>query len=125
MDQRGKTMVDVFGPETLDEINAGIQQVAEALGLTVTIMQTNDEDIAVQTLKATECDAVIINPGGFTVNGKALTEALKALAVPAYEVHASNPSSRGIQSVIQPACKGAICGFGYAGYAMALRALSE
>ena len=128
MDQRGKSQIEIFGPETLEQINAQILLRGEALGLDVEIYQSNDEEAVVgklQQLKKGEIDALIINPGGFTATEGLLPETVGALDVPAYEVHASNPTARGVRSTLLPVCKGAVCGFGYDGYAMALQAISE
>jgi 3-dehydroquinate dehydratase-2 len=127
MDQRGKSQVEIFGPETLEQINAQILQHAKSLGIEVEIYQSNDEDEVVarlRRLETGEIDALIINPGGFTATEGTLPQTVSELAVPAFEVHASNPTARGVQSTLLPVCKGAVCGFGYAGYAMALRAIS-
>lgn len=126
MDERGRTMVEVFGPETLPEINAGIEAHARELGVEVEILQSNDEPALVsrlQSLDATGIDALIINPAGFTTTDGPLPDAIRALPFPAYEVHASNPAARGISSRIGPACRGSICGFGYLGYRLALDAI--
>jgi len=128
MEQRGTTQVEIFGPETLDQINAQITASALASNLQADIVQFNDEQALVNKLGAvTPADyiALIINPGGFTTTTGPLPEALKVLAIPAYEVHASNPASRGVVSTIAPFCKGAMCGFGYAGYGLALQAIRE
>ena len=125
MDLRGKTDVEIFGPETLPEINARIEADASVLGATVDIRQSNSEaEAADWVLAAAESfDALIINPSGFTLSDGELLEALRGLSVPAIEVHASNPSARGVQSTITPLCKGAVCGFGYDGYRIALSGL--
>ena len=128
MDQRGRSQIEIFGPETLEEINAQILLHGKALGLEIEIYQSNDEDAMVgklQRLEQSEIDALIINPGGFTTTEGLLPEAIRELEVPAFEVHASNPAARGVRSTLLPVCKGAVCGFGYAGYAMALQAISE
>ena len=127
MDQRGKVQVDVFGPEKLAEINAQIEDHAARLGLDVEIFHSNDAIEVCNKLFAARgaFAALIINPAGFTVMEGPLPGAIAELGFPTYEVHASNPSARGIRSVIQPVCKGAICGFGYRGYAMALAAIQE
>ena len=75
-------------------------------------------------LLASPASALIINPGGFTTTDGALPEVIDKLPFPAYEVHASNPAARGVRSNIQPVCRGAICGFGYAGYRLALTAIA-
>jgi 3-dehydroquinate dehydratase-2 len=128
MDQRGKTNIEIFGPETLDEINAQIEAHAARLGLEVEIFHSNEEDETIAKLKTASPDefaALVINPSFFTTTEGPLPEVIADLDFPAYEVHGSNPTSRGVQSVIQPVCKGAICGFGYAGYGMALEAIKE
>ena len=128
MDMRGKAQVDIFGPETLEEINAQILGHARALGIEVEIFQTNDEDRAVAKLEAAdpaEFAGVLINPGGFTTTTGPLPETVSKLTFPACEVHASNPSSRGVISTLMPVCQGAICGFGYAGYELGLRAITN
>lgn len=128
MDERGRTLVEVFGPETLPEINAQIEAHARELGLEVEIFQSNDEAAVVGWIQAADpvrIAAMIINPGGFTPTNGPLPDAIRALAFPAYEVHASNPSARGVISRIAPACRGSICGFGYFGYRLALEAIAS
>ena len=128
MDLRGTSQIEIFGPETLDEINAQILHHAEALGLTVEIVQSNDEQALVRKLRSLRSDdfaALIINPGGFTATQGQLPEAISALGIPAYEVHASNPAAREVRSTLLPVCQGGVCGFGYAGYAMVLQAISS
>ena len=127
MDLRGKTQVEIFGPETLDEINAQISQQAKALGLAVEIFQSNDEQEVISKLrglKSGDIDALIINPGGFTAIEGQLPETVSSLGVPAFEVHASNPAARDVRSKLLPVCQGGVCGFGYAGYGMVLQAIS-
>ena len=127
MDQRGKVQIEVFGPDTLDQINARIEADASACGLEVDVFQSNDETETVafvEGLKGKEYIAGIINPSGFTASEGRLPAAIAALDIPFFEVHASNPAARGVKSAILPACKGGVCGFGYAGYGLALRSIS-
>ena len=125
MDLRGRTDVEIFGPETLPEINARIEADATALEVAVEIRQSNSEEEAAEWVRtaADLFDALIINPSGFTLSEGELVDALRGLSVPAIEVHASNPSARGVQSTITPVCRGAVCGFGYDGYRIALGGL--
>ena len=125
MELRGKVDVEIFGPETLAEINARIETAATALDLSVEIVQHNDEAALVSALAgvASEFDAIVINPSGFTVGDGPLPEVLAGLDVPVYEVHASNPSARGVVSRITPVARGAVCGFGYDGYRIALEGI--
>jgi len=126
MDRRGKEQIDVFGPETLEEINAGIRRQALELQIDVEIIQHNDEAVLVtelEELSVGQYDALIINPGGFTMTTGPLPATITRTTTPCFEVHASNPAARGVQSTITPACRGAICGFGYRGYQLALQAI--
>jgi 3-dehydroquinate dehydratase-2 len=126
MDQRGKVQIEIFGPDTLDQINARIEADALACGLEVDVFQSNDEAETVafiEGLKDQEYIAGIINPSGFTASEGPLPAAIAALDIPFFEVHASNPAARGVNSAILPACKGGVCGFGYAGYGLALRSI--
>ena len=127
MDQRGRVQVEIFGPETLDEINARIAQDASACGLEVEFFQSNDEAETVAFLQGLDPEAYvagIINPSGFTATQGELPATIADLGISFYEVHASNPSARDIKSTILPVCKGGVCGFGYAGYGVALRTIS-
>lgn len=127
MDRRGKTQVEVFGPETLEEINRLIEDAARELAIDVEIFFDNDEASAAQKVRdaAASVDGVVINPAGFTATSETLRDAVAQLQVPVYEVHGSNPSARGVESVFRPHCTGAVCGFGYDGYRLALRVLRD
>ncbi len=128
MDMRGKVQVEIFGPDTLEEINTRIEREASELGLGVVIFQSNDEAETVaylESLPEGQFIGGVINPSGFTALKGALPEAIAGTGLAFFEVHASNPSSRDIHSTILPVCQGGICGFGYAGYGLALRAIKE
>jgi 3-dehydroquinate dehydratase len=124
---RGKVDVEIFGPETIEEINAGIEAAAASLGMTVDIIQHDDEGdlVAALTDSAADVDAIVINPSGFTVSDGSLPEVLAGLPVPVFEVHASNPAARGVVSRITPVSRGAVCGFGYDGYRIALEGIRQ
>lgn len=125
MELRGRTDVEIFGPETLDEINARIEADALALGVTVEVCQTNVETEAATWVRgaADKFDALIINPSGFTQAEGALLAALREVTIPVCEVHASNPAARGVRSTVTPLCNYVVCGFGYDGYRVALDGL--
>ncbi len=127
MDLRGKTQGEIFGPETLVEINAQIKAHGVRLGMEIDVFQSNDEEQVIallQDAKSRPYLALLINPGGFTATTGTLPAVIGDLPFPAFEVHASNPASRGVRSVITPVCRGAVCGFGYDGYGLVLDALA-
>ena len=127
MELRGIENIEIFGPDTLDEINAQIQSTAEGLNLEVDIFHSTDEQTVADHVQSTggEYAALVINPSAFTTSVGPLPQAIAEFEGLRYEVHASNPAVRGVQSTILPHCTGAICGFGYQGYGLALSAIAR
>lgn len=73
-----------------------------------------------------EVDGVVLNAGAYTHTSLAIADAIKAIAVPVVEVHISNISSREEirhRSLITPACKGIIAGFGMDSYRLGVLSL--
>ncbi|MEM7097828.1 MAG: type II 3-dehydroquinate dehydratase [Pseudomonadota bacterium] len=128
MDKRGIEQIEIFGPETLQEINARIEEDAARLGLSVEIFHSNSAGEVTAYLADLDQElliAGIINPAGFTVMDTRIPDVIAAMSLPFYEVHGSNPASRGIVSNVLPNCRGCVWGFGYAGYGVAMRAIVE
>jgi len=128
MNMRGKSQVEIFGKTTLDQINEQIRGYAESLGVDVEMFHSNSEGEVVNALyDAHDRDiaAALINPAGFTTNTGPLRNAITQVRFPVIEVHASNPTSRGVVSSIQPVCKGSVYGFGVYGYYLALEAVKH
>lgn len=121
---------EIYGHETLKDIEAACEKLAGELGYAISFMQSNVEGelvSAIQQAKDTAC-GVIINAGAYTHTSVALYDALKLLSVPVIEVHLSNPGARESfrhHSFITPTAKGVICGFGKESYLLAIRALAE
>lgn len=128
MNMRGKAQLEIFGPTTLEQINAAIEQYARGLEIDVEILQTNIEGEAVNALYEAherKVDAGIINPAGYSHTSGPLPNAIAQVSFPVVEVHMSNPVARGPVSTILPVCKGSVTGFGVYGYYLALAGLKE
>lgn len=128
MNMRGKVQVEVFGPQTLDQINEQVRGYAEALGMDVEIMHSNIEGEVVNALYEAhdrDIDAALINPAGYTTGTGPLRAAIAQVRFPVIEVHASNPTSRGTVSNVQPVSKGSVYGFGVYGYYLALEGVKQ
>jgi 3-dehydroquinate dehydratase-2 len=126
----GEREPDVYGTQTLAEIDARVAQLAGELKLDVRSVQHNSEGAIVDELHAarTAYDAVIINPGAFTHYAYAIADAIAAIGIPVIEVHLSNIFARESfrrVSVVAPVCAGTISGFGVDSYLLALRAASR
>lgn len=123
----GRREPEIYGRQTLAEIDAALQVKAEELGVTLRTLQTNDEGELVTAIQALGdwAEAIVINPAAFTHYSLAIADALRAVAIPAIEVHLSNPEAREEYrrvSVVAPACAGKVAGFGGLSYRLALEA---
>jgi 3-dehydroquinate dehydratase-2 len=121
---------EVYGRLTLEEIDARLAALAEELGVGVRAAQANSEGALIEHLHDARqwAAGVIFNPGGYTHTSVALRDAVAAIGLPVVEVHLSNVHAREDfrrRSFIAPVCRGAIAGFGWLSYALALRALVE
>ncbi|GAP64458.1 3-dehydroquinate dehydratase II [Ardenticatena maritima] len=119
---------DVYGHDTLDDINTRLRERANAAGARLTIHQSNHEGVLIDLIHAarTEADAILINPGGLTHTSVALRDAIAAVGLPTVEVHLSNIHAREPfrhTSLIAPVCVGQISGFGWRSYLLGLDAL--
>ncbi len=119
----------IYGALTMEEINRMMTDFAEAKGARLEILQSNHEGAIIDFIQAgRDFDALLINPGAYTHTSIAIRDAISAVKIPAVEVHLSNVHAREEfrrLSLIAPVCKGAIAGFGWLSYALALRALVE
>ena len=118
---------EVYGHETLADIEKSCTAHASKLGAGIAFRQSNHEGELVDWIQEAgqKADALILNAAGYTHSSVALHDALKAVSIPAIELHLSNIHAREAfrrRSMISPAVTGLICGFGAAGYLMALDA---
>jgi 3-dehydroquinate dehydratase-2 len=119
---------EVYGPATLDEVNARISNTAKELGMEVRIFQSNSEGAIIDAIQdaANWADGIVINPGAYTHYSIAIRDCLVAVRLPTIEVHLSNIYAREKfrqHSVIAPIVVGQISGLGVHGYLLALRAI--
>lgn len=118
---------DVYGAETLADIEAKCQTLGGELGLEVEFRQTNTEGEMVDWVQQAQgvADILVINAGAYTHTSVALLDALKATKTPVIEVHLSNIHQREEfrhHSYVSKVAVGIIVGFGGFGYEMALQA---
>ena len=121
----GKREPGIYGDESYDALCQMVKAYALEHGSTAECFQSNHEGAIVDAIQQAEgvYDAIVINPGAFTHYSIAILDALKAVEVPAFEVHISHIDQREsfrAVSVTAPACVGQIYGLGFDGYLRAM-----
>ena len=121
----GQREPGIYGEESYAALCASLEAFAAAHGSSVTCFQSNHEGAIIDQLHAAQgvYDAIVINPGAYTHYSYAILDALKAVDVPAFEVHISHIDQREsfrAVSVTAPACVGQIYGLGFDGYLRAM-----
>ena len=123
---------DVYGAQTLDDINAQLKAYGESKGAEMSFYQSNHEGDIIDLIHKSkdEYDGVIINAGAYTHYSYAIRDAIEAVAdyTPFVEVHMSDIHKREDFrkiSVITPVCVKQICGFGKDSYKMGIDLLLE
>lgn len=117
---------DIYGDETLADINDALARQAKAAAADLITFQSNHEGDLVDRVQAARSEGVafiVINPGAYTHTSVALRDALAAVAIPFVEVHLSNIHAREAfrrHSYFSDIAAGVICGLGSHGYRLAL-----
>ena len=126
----GRREPHIYGTTTLAEIDARLARLAAELQVELLTLQSNHEGALIDFLHAhidiAQC--ALVNPAGLTQHGVPLHDAIKAMPFPSIEVHMSNIAAREAwraHSIISPAVKATVQGFGPQSYLAALRALVE
>lgn len=126
----GSREPEIYGRQTLSEIEAACRERAAELGFSLDFRQSNDEGEIVGWIQQAGGAAlgIVINPAAYTHTSIAIMDALLQCACPIIEVHLSNIFQRESfrhHSYVSPAARGMICGFGSHGYLLALEAMAR
>lgn len=121
---------DIYGRQTYADLEAYVAACCQAQGVEYEIMQSNHEGVLVDTIQQAygRIDGIVINPAAYTHTSVAILDALKAVSIPAVEVHLSDVSAREAFRQISyagMACQKTYAGFGFEGYKKAIDYLCE
>jgi 3-dehydroquinate dehydratase-2 len=124
----GQREPDIYGIKSYASLLEFIRDVAAQHGVNVECMQSNHEGVIVDAIQAAygRFDGIVINPAAYTHTSVAILDALKAVGIPAVEVHLSNIHEReAFRKISYPAqaCEKTFSGLGFEGYAQAIRYL--
>lgn len=122
----GKRQPEIYGHETLGDVEAQCRTVAQAAGLACLLRQSNHEGQIVDWIHEVRETAagIIINPGAYSHTSVAILDALNAFEGPVLEVHISNIHKRERfrhHSFVSSRAEGVIAGFGVQGYSLAMQ----
>ena len=126
----GRREPHIYGTTTLAQIDAMLATLAGELGVTLATLQSNHEGALIDFLHQhiDTAQGALVNPAGLTQHGVPLHDAIKAMPFPVVEVHMSNLATREPwrhHSIISPAVKGTIQGFGPRSYLQGLRVVTD
>ena len=116
---------EIYGKATYADLCRLIEAHAAEIGVEVSLYQSNHEGDLVDAIQQAygKADGIVINPGAYTHTSVAILDALKAVGIPAVEVHISDPDARDEFrkiSYIRAACEKTIKGHGFDGYLEAM-----
>lgn len=121
---------DIYGRASYDDLCKLIYEHAAAVGCEAEVFQSNHEGTLIDAIQAAQAgySGIIINPGAYAHYSYAIYDALRAVDVPAVEVHLTDITAREpfrAVSVTAAACVKTICGHGMQGYVEAMDYLRE
>ncbi|MFW6298722.1 MAG: type II 3-dehydroquinate dehydratase [Bacillota bacterium] len=128
----GSREIEIYGTMTYEQLERDLIDYGASLGVNVEVKQSNLEGILIDILHYAESmnmDGVLLNAAAFTHYSYALYDAIKAINVPVYEVHLSDPDTREERfrhtSVIRAACQKTFKGEGIDSYKKALHTMVQ
>ena len=126
----GKRQPEIYGSQTLEDINSHLREIASQQGVELKTFQSNHEGAIVSEIgeNVDWADGILINPAAYTHTSVAIQDALSAVNIPAIEIHLSNIYAREAfrrHSYVSPAAIGVISGFGAYSYDLALEAIIQ
>ena len=121
---------EIYGTGTYMELEESIRMWASELGVEVKLFQSNHEGAIIDEIQAAygKFDGIVINPAGYTHTSVAIPDAIRAVGIPAVEVHISDVDNREDFrkiSYVRSACIATIKGKGFPGYREALELLAR
>ena len=131
LDRLGLREPEIYGNQTLTDLENLLTEEAESLGIEVKFYQSNHEGFLIDEIGEyadSEVFGLIMNPGALTHTSLALRDAIAGSDLPVIEVHISNIYKRETirqHAMTAPACIGVISGLGFDGYVAALRHLAN
>ena len=119
---------DIYGRQTYKDLEDYVNQICAQKGIACEVFQSNHEGDIVDKIQAAygNTDGIVINPAAYTHTSVAILDALKAVCIPAVEVHLSDVNARESFRHISyagMACEKTYAGFGFEGYKMAIEYL--
>jgi len=126
----GEREPEVYGRQTLAQLDAELEALGRTLEVNVDCCQANGEGDIIDLIHQarTSHDGIVINPGGYTHTSIAIADAVRGVALPAVEVHLSNLFAREPmrhRSVVGGACVGVVMGLGTRSYHLAVQHLAS
>ena len=121
---------EIYGRKDYLALLGFIREVCVQIGVEVECLQSNHEGAIVDAIQGAygRFDGIVINPAAYTHTSVAILDAIKAVGIPAVEVHLTDVQAREDFrriSYVALACEKTITGMGFEGYAQAIRYLAE